>query len=114
VEIGTRKSGDVEILDLSGSLTLGDPTESLRGRFKESLDAGQRLFILNVQQVEFMDSAGVAETVLCYKRAAEVGGVVKVVVAAASPIDDLFTLTALDRILELHRDEAEALGSFES
>jgi anti-anti-sigma factor len=111
MEIVVRKKGKVEILDFSGRVTIVEES-IMRDTFKERLAAGQRLFIFNLTNVPYMDSATIGETVACLKRANEHQGAIKIVLSAGGKVDELFHLTALDRVFALFRDEEEALASF--
>ena len=63
VSITERKKGQVTIIDMVGNLTIGQGDVALREKVNELLDAGRRLFIFNMKEIPFMDSAGLGETV---------------------------------------------------
>lgn len=112
MEIHTKKHGKVTVLGISGKLALGDGDVLLRDTLKALLEAGERLFVFHMTQVPYVDSAGVGEMVGCAKRAYEVGGVVKVVLAPESRVRDLFAITSLDRVFQIFETEEAALDSF--
>lgn len=112
MEIGTRRKGNVEILDLPENLVQFGGKLDLRQTFKASLEGGQRFFIINLTRVPYLDSASIGETVACMKRAVEKGGVVKLLVKPQTKTEKLLRLTLMDRILEIFVDEDEAVATF--
>ncbi len=110
--IEVRRKGKVSIVDLAGAMTLGDGDVLLRERFRELIDRGDRMFIFNMLGLAFMDSMGLGETAACCLRAAEAGGVIKLLVARGGKIEEILRITRLDRAFEVFHDEGEALASF--
>ena len=108
-----RAIGDVSILDLAGRVTHGSGDFEMRDTLLSLLDEGKRKFIVNLEKVTFMDSAGLGELVACHKRAVEKGGVIKLLKANEKMLD-LFTITRLIGIFDVFSDEKEALDSFKS
>ncbi len=107
-----RKKRGVNVLAISGKITIGDGDEKLQRAVNELLDQGERYFVLDLGDVRYMDSAGVGSTVACYRRACEAAGVIKIVAPPQSKARELFTLAQLDRMFEVFDDEASALASF--
>jgi anti-anti-sigma factor len=108
--IEVRRKGKVDIVDFSGTLTIGNSAD-IRERFKSLVHDGG-MFIFNMQNVTYMDSAGLGETAACCMRAAEVEGVIKLVVAPGGKVEQVLKITRLDRAFEVFHDEEEALASF--
>jgi anti-sigma B factor antagonist len=54
--IDTREADGVTLLDVSGILTRGTPSEALLGRVEKLLAAGKKKLILNLSEVTFFDS----------------------------------------------------------
>ena len=57
-------------------------------------------------------SAGISETVACFKRARELGGAIKMLLNADGKPAQVFQITSLDRVFEIFYDESAALASF--
>lgn len=108
--ISTRKKGKVAIIDLSGRLALGGGDVELRDVFKRLVEQGETLFVLNLKDVPWMDSAAIGEIVACNKRAREKGGVVKVVLSPKAK--ELLTVAGIYFIFEVFDDVEAALASF--
>lgn len=110
--IEVKKKGKVDILDFAGALTLGNGDIQLREMFRELIDDGGKMFIFNMRGLSYMDSTGLGETAACCLRAAEAGGVIKLVVARGGKVEQILGITRLDRAFEVFHDEEEALASF--
>ena len=74
---GVRNVGDVTVLDLSGKITVGQGEVALRRLLRELQRNGRRNILINLEQVTYLDSAGLAELVASYTRARESGGRLK-------------------------------------
>jgi anti-sigma B factor antagonist len=109
--VEARRKGKVSIVEVTGKLTIGEEVR-LRQVVKDLLAEGQRLFILNLQGVPFMDSAGLGETAACKMRVAGRGGTLKLVIARRGKISEILKITGLDQAFEIFHDEGEALASF--
>jgi anti-sigma B factor antagonist len=62
----TRKVGAAVIVDISGSLTMGEPALLLRDTIRRFIADGNTKFILNMAEVSYVDSAGLGELVTTY------------------------------------------------
>jgi anti-sigma B factor antagonist len=121
--ITVRAEGDVSIVQLAGEFTLGheglarpldlhghrleDLGEALRGL----LDRGASRVVLDLDQVRFIDSAGLGGLVAWKKRAVQRGGDIRLL-RARDRVRDVLELTALTRVFQIFEDEAEAVASF--
>ncbi len=114
MEIKADKKNGINILYLAGKMTIGDGDVKLRKAFRDLLEAGERQFLFDMSEVPYLDSAAVGETVACYKRASDQGGVIKVVMPPGGKAHEVFVLTYLDRVFQIFPDEDEALASFAS
>jgi len=112
VKIVRRKDGGVTVLECSGHLTMNDGKSELRDRFRELVQDGERQVLMDFRGLTRMDSVGLGEVVACWKRAREVGGVVKFVLTPGDRPARLFTITGLDRIFERFSDPESALAAF--
>src|SRR4051812_285319 len=62
----TRKVSNVVILDMSGELTIGEPTLLLRETIRRFVADGNMKFILNLARLTYIDSAGLGELITAY------------------------------------------------
>jgi anti-sigma B factor antagonist len=103
--------GDVIVLHLQGSLTLGDGTRRFRTLIHEKLEAGKKNILVNMAEVFYIDSSGLGELVAAYATANRQGGKLKLM-KLAPRVKDLVQLTKVYQIFEVFNDEDSAVRSF--
>jgi anti-sigma B factor antagonist len=111
LEIQQRDREGVLILDLNGRLTVGPEVSIFRDRMQKLIDAGSRQIILNLQQVDYIDSTGLGALVMCYTGLHKAGGSVKLLNLSRRGIQ-LLVMTKLTTIFEVFDDEQNAINSF--
>lgn len=111
VKINKREVGSVTVVDLSGRLTLGDASAQLRGTLRELLDLGKKKIVLNLGQVNYIDSSGLGELVSGFTTVKNQGGQLKLS-NLTQKVNDLLTITKLYTVFEVHNDESAAVQSF--
>lgn len=112
LDIDTRKSGNVTILDVSGKLALGKHGGELREKIRDLLTEGEKRILLNLKNVDYVDSAGLAELVSGFTAAKARGGALKLL-NVQKRVSDVIRITRLNTVLESFTNETEALRSFE-
>lgn len=113
MDIKERVVGGVSILDLSGKIVLGEGDVQVKDRIKDLLGDGQRRILLNLAEVNYIDSAGLGTLIGSYTTAKRDGGSLKLV-NLTKRIKDLLAITKLITVFETFENEAEALASFNS
>jgi len=111
MEIAERKVSDVTILDLSGKMTLGEGDEMLKTTINNLLAAGVKKLVLNLENVPYIDSAGLGEVVRTHTTVSRQGGSLKLL-NLTKRIEDLLSITKLLTVFETYDSEAEAIKSF--
>jgi anti-sigma B factor antagonist len=106
-----RQVGDVVIVDLSGRITFGDGSGIVRETVKDMLNEGQRKILLNLGDVNYIDSPGLGELVGAYAAVTNKGGQIKLL-NAQKRVHDLLQLTKLITVFEPFTSETAALRSF--
>ena len=106
--IRARHDRGYPIVTVAGEIDIATATR-LRERLSE-LAAGGRPLVADLDQVRFIDSAGLAALVGAAKRAAAHGGSLHVV-SARPKVRQLFQLTGLDRRLPPARTLEEAMDA---
>jgi anti-sigma B factor antagonist len=106
-----RQCNDVTVVDLRGRVTLGDGSCRLRDTLRDLIQRGDRQILLNLQDVTYMDSAGLGELVGCYATMVNRGGQIKLL-HADNKVRDVLRATKLSMVFENFADESEALHSF--
>jgi len=96
---------DKKILDEQNIQMIGDDL------FRLVDELGRRKLLLNFSNVDFMSSAALGKLIRLHQRMTQVGG--KLVLCSISKdIMTVFTLTKLDKMLKIVKDEQTGLGSF--
>ncbi|HLX00120.1 MAG TPA: STAS domain-containing protein [Candidatus Acidoferrales bacterium] len=106
-----RLSGKVLIVDMSGSLVLGEGSATLRAAVRKYLDEGHRRILLNLALVDHLDSSGIGELVSSYTAAKRAQGDLKLMKLSRA-VDSALLITKLYTVFDIHTDEAAAVASF--
>jgi anti-sigma B factor antagonist len=110
-QLHTRNIGRVVVVEAVGRLTLTDGHTKLRDLIHVSTGEGARKFILNLAQVEYIDSYGVGELVRSFSVIRQAGGELKLVCVNRKVLDVL-EISHLDRIFEIYPGDVAALQAF--
>jgi anti-sigma B factor antagonist len=110
--IEMRSVGDTRILDFSGKITLGEGTMSLRKAVRNVLESGTKNIILNLQEVNYIDSSGLGELMRTYSSINEAGGRMKLL-HVTSRIRELLDVAKLATFFDIYDDETAATAASE-
>src|SRR2546422_5753908 len=108
--VNPRRLDDVVILDLSGRITMGEGTLILRDRIQKLLAAGDQKFLLNLADVDYIDSSGLGELVTAFTTVRNHDGQLKLL-NLTRRVHDLLQITKLLTVFEAFNSETEALKS---
>jgi anti-sigma B factor antagonist len=111
MQTATRQAGGVTVVDVSGRITIGEGNVKLREVVTEVLGKGQSKILLNLSQVEFIDSSGIGELVRSLTTTRARGGLLKLA-NLNQRLRDTFEAAHLHKVFDIHQDEAAALRSF--
>ena len=111
MKIETRTVGDVRILDCSGKITLGEGTMAVRNNVRDMLKRDVKKIILNLADVNYIDSSGIGELVSTYTTVTNNGGQLKLL-NLTKKIQELLAITKLLTVFQVFEDEQLALDSF--
>src|SRR5258706_8719734 len=75
--IEKREREGIAILDMKGRITMGDEVTSFRQSVQNLAREGSQKLILNLQDVDYIDSTGLGAIVMCSTTFRNVGGVTK-------------------------------------
>jgi len=106
-----RETGGVTVIDISGRITLGEGSAALREMVRDLLLKGQKRIILNLGDVNYIDSSGIGELVSGYTTVKNQGGELKLL-NLTRKVHDLLQITKLFTVFDVHTDERRALTSF--
>jgi anti-sigma B factor antagonist len=106
-----RDAGPVTVVDFSGRITLGDGSALLRKTLRDLLEDQRTQIVLNLGDVDYIDSSGIGELVSGYTSVKNRGGELKLL-NLTKKVHDLLQITKLYTVFEVHSDEHAAVRSF--
>ena len=110
--IEIREVARVIILDVKGRIVLGEETQDLRDSVRRILDEGKKKIILNLAEVDYMDSSGVGELVGAFTTVRNAGGELKLL-NLSPKVQDILHVTKLYTVFDIRNDEFTAVKSFD-
>lgn len=109
----TRQVDSVTVIDLSGRITLGEGCTQLRQLIRDLLGKGSKLILVNLADVNYIDSSGIGELVSAFTAVSNQGGQLKLL-NLTKKVHDLLQITKLYTVFDVHDDEAKAISSFDA
>ncbi len=110
LRMSTRSLEGVLVVDCSGRLVFGEESASLRDTVKKLLTESPKV-VMNLREVNYIDSGGLGTLVSLYTTARNAGGAVKLA-SLSQRVGDLLQITKLLTIFEVFDDEESAAKSF--
>ena len=111
LRIEERENEGITVLDLSGPVTFGDADLRLRERLRALHQSGKVNVILNLKEVNHLDSTGLGTLVYALAKLRKAGGNLALLNLKRAHLE-LFVLTKLAFTFELFEDEQDAVNSF--
>jgi anti-sigma B factor antagonist len=111
MQIEERIVDDVTILDLKGKMTLGEGDELLKDKVNSLVSQGHKKIVLNLEDVPYIDSAGLGEIVRTYTTVSRQQGKLKLL-NVSKRVYDLLVITKLLTIFDSYETEEDAVRSF--
>jgi anti-sigma B factor antagonist len=103
--------GDVSVVDVAGRITLGEGSSALRDALRDMINKNQKKILLNLGEVNYIDSSGIGELVSGFTTVTNSGGQLKLL-NLNKRVKDLLQITKLYTVFDVHEDEAGAIRSF--
>jgi len=111
IKIEERSIGSVTVLDIVGRLSTDQSARHLKDKVNSLISQGRTHIVLNLENVPYIDSAGLGELVASYGSVMKTGGALKLL-NVVSRNHDLLSITRLVTLFETFDSEAEAVQSF--
>ncbi len=111
MKVATRQVDGVTVLDLSGRITLGEGSVTLRDAVHDVLAKGSKHILLNLGDINYIDSSGSGELVSAFTSVKNSGGELKLL-NLTRKVHDLLQITKLYTVFDIKDDEASAISSF--
>ena len=112
LNITTRRSGPVVIVDLEGQIRIGETNINLHKTVHELVAGGERKVLLNLANVTHIDSSGLGELVAGHATLEKNDGEMKLL-NLTERVSELMMITKLLTVFDVFENEAEAVASFE-
>jgi anti-sigma B factor antagonist len=106
-----RDAGVVTVVDIGGRITLGEGSALLRKTIRDLLGEGRTKIVLNLADVNYIDSSGIGELVTAFTTVKKTGGDLKLL-HLTKKVHDLLQLTKLFTVFDVYSDEDTVLRSF--
>ncbi|MFH1046584.1 MAG: STAS domain-containing protein [Candidatus Omnitrophota bacterium] len=105
-----RIVGEVLILDLAGDIDI-NTSPDLRKCFDKLIKEQKKKVLLNLSQVGYIDSSGLATLVEMLQRMKRFGGALRLS-NLSDKVRGLFEITKLEKLFAIFTSESEALTGF--
>ena len=113
MDITTRKVGDVTIVDFKGRLAIGVSDSVLPKLIGDLLKEGSRKILMNLSEMDYIDSNGLGELVQAFREAQRHGASLRLL-KPQDRVAKTLRLTNLLPMFTVYETEEEALRDFES
>ncbi len=110
LEIGEHEREGVTILALKGRITVGEVTP-VREKISHLVAEGHNRIVLDLENVDYIDSTGLGNLVISYTQVQKAGGALKLLNLNKRNVE-LLALTRLHTIFEVFAQETDAVNSF--
>jgi len=110
LRMSTRTTEGVLVVDCSGRIVFGEESASLRETVKKLLPLNPKV-VMNLGEVNYIDSGGLGTLVSLYTSARNAGGTVKLA-KLSKRVGELLQITKLLTIFEVFDDVEAAARSF--
>jgi anti-sigma B factor antagonist len=111
MKFASRMAGDVVVFDLKGGLEGGQDTYQIKEVVHGMLQEGRRKFLLNLNQIDFVNSTGIGIIAAVFSSISSAGGQMKIS-NANNKVSRVMIITKLMEVFDSYADEAEALRAF--
>ena len=105
-----RVNPTTAVAHLNGRMTLGMRLREIETTITDTMGDGVQKLILDLSNVEYLDSAGLGVIMILFGNMQERGGKLRVV-APGAKVMEVFKLTHTDWILSIHPNMEAALAS---
>lgn len=111
LEMTNRDVDGVTVVTLNGRVVFGEEASALRDKVKTLMDAGKKDLVLNINNITFIDSAGLGALVAAHNSANSHGGSLRLC-HMASKFKEMLRITKMNTVFQVFETEADAIQSF--
>lgn len=103
----------VSVVELDGRIVLGEESSSLREKLKSLVAAGKKKIVLNMANIEYIDSSGLGALVAAHVSAKTQGASVRLC-NLGKKFHDVMQMTRLLTVFDVYDKQAAAVSSFQA
>ena len=107
----TEQSGDVAIVHAEPARLVYPSLSGFASLVRGEIGRGSRKIVIDLGQVEYVDSAAIGCLMDLYRQATAAGAIMKLA-GVQRRVETMLTLTGVNQFMELHPDAAAAVTSF--
>lgn len=111
LKMTVREVDGIPVVDCNGRIIFGDETSALRSLIRKLIAENGKV-ILNLAEVNYIDSGGLGTLVSLYTTARTAGGAIKLV-SLTERVGDLLQITKLLTVFDVYDNEKQAVGAFQ-
>jgi anti-sigma B factor antagonist len=112
MELKTEQIGDVTIVTPSSNALDASNAKNFKSNMASVIQNCHNI-VLDLKQIEFIDSYGCETLIFCHRRLSDTGRHFKLCNVQKDPLD-LFKLVRLHQIVDICRTQSEAVGACHS
>ncbi|MFZ0805907.1 MAG: STAS domain-containing protein [Candidatus Sulfotelmatobacter sp.] len=108
----TKRTVDgILAIECDGRIVFGEESSLLRDEVKKAIAEGQKRIVLNLGEINYIDSGGLGTLVALHTTAHNAGGTIKLA-NLTKRVGDLMQVTKLLTVFDVRDSEYDALESF--
>ena len=111
LKITDRNVDGVAVETLEGRIVLGEESNALREKVKALIADGRKKIVLNMDNITFIDSAGLGTLVAAHHSVKSQGAALRLC-HLGSKFQEVLQITKLLTVFDVFNTEAEAVSSF--
>ena len=111
LKMTNREVDGVSIVALDGRIVLGEESNALREKVKSMMAEGKKKVVLNMDNITFIDSAGLGTLVAAHHSVKTQGASLRLC-HLGSKFQEVLQITKLLTVFDVYKTEAEAVASF--
>jgi anti-sigma B factor antagonist len=107
MQLEDRKEGNVVIIKVLDKRLDAQAANGFKDKLSGYISSGSRLIVLNMSEVDFVDSSGLGAMVSVLKSLGEKGRLA--ICGITDPVMRLFKLTRMNKVFSIFEEESEAI-----
>ena len=111
MEISVQRQNGVDLLEVRGRLTIGEPSEQLNDALQSIVKNGGRKVVINLNGVPQIDSSGISALVRISIKLTREGGALRLI-CRSGRVRDALTVTRLVEAIPTFDTESAAVANF--